>query len=76
MRCDSREAARLHHHARGDRSRSPDDRLVFVINSQSNELTDNPRDREMKDDRDDVRENGTNGEDRKGVISITMRIHN
>ena len=24
------------------------------------------RDREMKDERDDVRENGTNGEDRKG----------
>jgi hypothetical protein len=30
----------------------------------------------MKDDRDDVRENGTNGEDRKGTISVTMRIHN
>jgi hypothetical protein len=30
----------------------------------------------MKDDRDDVRENGTNGEDRKGAISIKMRIHN
>lgn len=28
----------------------------------------------MKDDRDDVRENGTNGEDRKGAISATLRI--
>ena len=29
----------------------------------------------MKDDRDDVRENGTNGEDRKGTFSVTMRNH-
>jgi hypothetical protein len=29
----------------------------------------------MKDDRDDVRENGTNGEDRKGMFSVTTRIH-
>jgi hypothetical protein len=29
----------------------------------------------MKDDRDDVRENGTNGEDRKGTISATILIH-
>jgi hypothetical protein len=52
---------------RGDRSRSPDDRLVSVSNLMSNKLTYVQRDREMKDDRDDVRENGTNGEDRKGT---------
>jgi hypothetical protein len=27
----------------------------------------------MKDDRDDVRENGANGEDRKGTFSFTAR---
>jgi uncharacterized protein YabE (DUF348 family) len=32
------------------------------------------RDREMKDDRDEVRENGTNGEDRKGKTIVRVEI--
>lgn len=48
---------------RGDRSRSPDD-----------------RDRDIKDERDrdreEVRENGTNGEDRKGEFILPSRTKN
>jgi hypothetical protein len=51
---------------RGDRSRSPDDRSVRAPQKIININLLPTRDREMKDERDDVRENGTNGEDRKG----------
>jgi len=33
----------------------------------------NSRDRDVKDDREEARENGTNGEDRKGDFTIPMR---
>ena len=31
------------------------------------------RDRDTKDDREEVRENGTNGEDRKGKLALPTR---
>jgi hypothetical protein len=58
---------------RGDRSRSPDDRLVTKTPPRSHRLT-KTRDRDAKreDDRED-RENGANGEDRKGEFALPRR---
>ncbi|KAL5321795.1 hypothetical protein ACEPPN_009758 [Leptodophora sp. 'Broadleaf-Isolate-01'] len=60
-----------------DRSRSPDDRsggpsTLFRM------ATDKPRDREVKDERerDEGRENGTNGDDRKGEFELPSRHKN
>ena len=41
-------------------------------------LTERIRDRDVKDerDRDEVRENGTNGEDRKGEFELPSRVKN
>lgn len=60
---------------RGDRSRSPEDRLVIYLNTSRYLTYSYNRDREVKEerDRDEPRENGTNGEDRKGDLTLPTR---